>query len=103
MLIFRCLGRCRQSIQVRDPLQPFITCQYFYDESLVASRQIPKLQDHPLRGCQLLIIQFIRSYSPYLEAVSLMRNLGTRHVGLTRGPLNMYKISTCPISTPLKC
>jgi hypothetical protein len=33
----------------------------------------------PLVGCPLLLIQYICSYPPYLDAVSSIRNLRTRH------------------------
>jgi hypothetical protein len=42
-----------------------------------------------LIGCPRLLIQYIRGYSPYLEAVSYIRNLSTRHAVLTRDPPNM--------------
>jgi hypothetical protein len=34
-------------------------------------------------GCPRLLIQYIRSYPPYLEAVSSIRNLRTRHAVVT--------------------
>jgi hypothetical protein len=40
-------------------------------------------------GCPRLLIQYIRCYPPYLEAVSSIRNLRTRHAVVTRNPLNM--------------
>jgi hypothetical protein len=36
-----------------------------------------------------LLIQYIRGYSPRLEAISSVRNLRTRHAVVTRDPLNM--------------
>jgi len=36
-----------------------------------------------------LLIQYIRNYPPYLEAVSSIHNLRTRHVMVKRDPLNM--------------
>jgi hypothetical protein len=33
----------------------------------------------PLLGCPRLLIQYFRSYLPYLEAVSPTRNLRTHH------------------------
>jgi hypothetical protein len=55
----------------------------FYGEELLAPRPTPKLEDHPL------LIQYIHSYPPYLEAVSSIRNLRTRHAAVTKDPLNM--------------
>jgi hypothetical protein len=46
----------------------------------------------PHVGCPLLIIQYIRSYPPYLGAISI-RNLGTRHAAVTRDSPNMAPIS----------
>jgi hypothetical protein len=43
----------------------------------------------PPVGCPRLFIQYIRSYPPYLEAVSSIRNLRTRHAVVTGDPLNM--------------
>jgi hypothetical protein len=40
-------------------------------------------------GCPRLLIQYIRSYPSYLQAVSSIRNLRTRHVVVTGVPLNM--------------
>jgi hypothetical protein len=43
----------------------------------------------PLVGCPRLLIQYIHSYPPYLEAVSSIRNVRTRHAMATRDPPNM--------------
>jgi hypothetical protein len=43
----------------------------------------------PLVGCPRLLIQYIRSYPPYLEVVSSICNLRTRHAMVTRDPHNM--------------
>jgi hypothetical protein len=42
----------------------------------------------PLVDCLLLLIEYSRRYPPYLEAVSSIRNLRTRHAVVTRDPLN---------------
>jgi hypothetical protein len=42
----------------------------------------------PLVFCPRLLIQYIRSYLPYLEAVSSIRNLKTRQA-MIRDPLNI--------------
>jgi hypothetical protein len=39
-------------------------------------------------GCPRLLIQYIRNYPPYLEAVSSIRNPRTRHAVVTVDPLN---------------
>jgi hypothetical protein len=45
-----------------------------------------------------VLIQYIRSYPPYLEAVSSIRNLTTRHAVVTGDTLNMgFGVSGLPI------
>jgi hypothetical protein len=61
----------------------------FYGEELLAPRPTPKLEGHPLVGCPRLLIQYIRNYPSYLEGVSSIRNLRTRHAVVTRDPPNM--------------
>jgi len=51
---------------------------------LLDSRPTPKLKDHPFIGCPRLLIQYIRSYPPHLEAVSFIRDRRMRHAGVTR-------------------
>jgi hypothetical protein len=43
---------------------------------------------NPLSGSLCLLIQYTSSYTPYLEALSNIRRLRTRHVLVTRDPLN---------------
>jgi hypothetical protein len=50
---------------------------------------IPQAGGPSLVGCPRLLIQYIRSYLPYLEAVSSIRNVKTRHAAVTRDPPNM--------------
>jgi hypothetical protein len=60
----------------------------FYNEELLAPCPTPKLEDQPA-GCLQLLIQYIRSYPPYLEAVSSIHNLRTHCAMVTRDPPNM--------------
>jgi hypothetical protein len=57
----------------------------------------PKLEGHPV-GCLRLLIQYIRSYPPYLEAVSYISNLRMCHAVVTReytvGPYSIFKFLT---------
>jgi hypothetical protein len=62
----------------------FVTNLFFYGEEL-APRPTPKLEDHPLSAVSTAI-QYIRSYPPYLETISSIRNLRTRHAVVTRDP-----------------
>jgi hypothetical protein len=41
----------------------------FYGEGLLAPCPTPKLDDHPLAICLQLLIQYICSYPPQLEAI----------------------------------
>jgi hypothetical protein len=49
----------------------------------------PQAEGPPLVGSPRLFIQHIRSYPTYLEAISSIRNLRTRHVVVTSGLLNV--------------
>jgi hypothetical protein len=49
----------------------------------------PQAGGPPPVGSPRLLIQYIRRYPPYLEAVSSIRNLRTRHAVVTGDPLNM--------------
>jgi len=51
----------------------------------------PQAGGPPTVGCPRLLIQYIRSYPPYLEAVSSIRNPRTRHAVVTVDPLNMAR------------
>jgi hypothetical protein len=66
----------------------------FYGEELLAPRPNPKAGGPPIVGCPRLFIQYIRSYPPYLEPVSSIRNLRTRHAVVTRDPPNMSSLCT---------
>jgi hypothetical protein len=61
----------------------------FYSEELLAPRPTSQLEDHPLVGPPPLLIQYIRSYLLYVEAVSSIRNLRILNAVVTSGPLNM--------------
>jgi hypothetical protein len=61
----------------------------FYGEELLAPRPTPQAGGPPFVGRPRLLIQYIRSYPPYLEAVPSIRNLRTRHAVVTRDPPNM--------------
>jgi hypothetical protein len=57
----------------------------------------PQAGGPPPVGCLRLLIQYIRSYPPYLEAVSSIRNLRTCHAAGTRDPPNMELYRVCNI------
>jgi hypothetical protein len=49
----------------------------------------PQAGGPPPVGCTRLLIQYILSYPPYLETVSSIRNLRTRHAVVTGDTLNL--------------
>ncbi|KAJ4444965.1 hypothetical protein ANN_06764 [Periplaneta americana] len=49
----------------------------------------PQAGGPPLIGCPRLLIQYIRRYPPYLEAVSSIRKLRTRHTEIYLQQLNI--------------
>jgi hypothetical protein len=54
-------------------------------------------------GCPRLRIQYIRSYPPYLEGVSSIRNLRTRHAVVTKDTPNMrWQYSVSVLMTSVK-
>jgi hypothetical protein len=68
-----------------NPYHPILSLRSI----LILSTPTPTLKDHPLSGCPRLLIKYIRRYPSYLEAVSSVRNLRTRHAAVTRDPPNM--------------
>jgi hypothetical protein len=52
----------------------------------------PQTGGPPTVGCPRLLIQHIRSYPPYLEAVSSIRNPRTRHAMVTVDPHQTIQI-----------
>jgi hypothetical protein len=99
MSFFNCLGRAKESVQVRSALKHFLTWYIF-----TARRSCPTPNHQsggpPLVGCPRLLNQYIRSYSPYLEAFSSVRNLRTLHAMVTRDPPNMeMEVQLCVFLT----
>jgi hypothetical protein len=56
----------------------------FYGEELSAPRPYTQAGGPPLVGYPRLLIQYIRSCLPKLEGVSSIRNLRTRHSGISK-------------------
>jgi hypothetical protein len=87
-----------ESFQVRSPLWHFIT-SLFLRWGVVSPAPNHKLKQHsflaerpPIFGCPRLLIQYIGSYPPCLEAVSSIRNLRTRHAMVKWEPPNKVKV-----------
>jgi hypothetical protein len=51
----------------------------------------PQAGGPPTVGCPQLLNQHIRSYPPYLEAASSIRNPRTRHAVVTVDPLKLVE------------
>jgi hypothetical protein len=66
---------------------------FFLRWGVVSPPHNPQAGGPPLVGCPWLLIQYIRSCPPCLEAFSSIRNLRTRHAVVTRDPLNMAKFN----------
>jgi hypothetical protein len=97
---------CLRSFQsIRPVPRPFVTFRdviHFLRWGVVSPLPNPQAGGPPLVGCPRLLIQYIRSYPPYLDAFSSIRNLRTRHAVVTRDPLNMEiniltNVKTCPL------
>jgi hypothetical protein len=85
MSFFFNLGRLsKASIQVRGPLWHFVI--FFLRWGVVSPTPHIHAGELPFVGCPRLLIQYIRNYRPYLEAVSCIRHLRTRHAMVTRDP-----------------
>jgi hypothetical protein len=69
-----------------SPCVTFRHVQVFYGVGLLALSHKPQPGEPPLVSCPRLLVQYIHSYPPYLEAVSSIRNLRTHHVVLTDDP-----------------
>jgi hypothetical protein len=66
----------------------------FYGEELLPSDPTPPPGGPPFVGCPRLLVQYIRSYPPYLEVVSSVCNLRMRHAGkLHNGELHDFYCS----------
>jgi hypothetical protein len=66
-------------------IDPFRNEFVFYGEGLLAPRSTPKLEDHPLPFVRLCIFNIFAA-NLQLEAAPTIRNPGTRHAVVTRGP-----------------
>jgi hypothetical protein len=85
---------------------------YFSRQGVVSPKPNPQGGGPPLIGCPLLLIQYIRSYPPYLEVVSSIRNLRTRHAVVIRTLLTVAPddivmpivthILRCELASPVK-
>jgi hypothetical protein len=88
MSIFFTLGRLsKEPVQLRGPLWHVVT-SLFLRWGVLSPTPNSQAGGPPLVGCPRLLILYILSYLPYLEAVSSICNLRTRHAVVTRDPPN---------------
>jgi hypothetical protein len=78
----------KESVQARGLVQHFATSCFLLRGVISPMPNTPSRRT-PLVGRPRLLIQYIRSYPQYPEAVSSIRNLRTRHVVVTRDRLNI--------------
>jgi hypothetical protein len=82
------------SVHFRGGVNTSQHIQFFYGGGGVVSQPPnPQARGPPSVGCPLLLIQYIRSYPPYLETVSSIRNPRTCHAVVTRDPLNIEPVA----------
>jgi hypothetical protein len=82
------LGRIsNESIHFRGSSGHFVII-LFFRWGVVTHTTYSQAGGPPLVGCLSLLIQYIGSYLPYLEAVSSLHKLRIRHAVVTRGPPN---------------
>jgi hypothetical protein len=95
MSIFLRLGlSSKESVQVRGCLWSFVTSSFLTVRSCYPTAN-SQAGGPPLVDCPRLLIHYIRSCPPYLEAVSSIRNLRTRHAVVTRDPSNPSRKMRC--------
>jgi len=94
MSFFHCLGRAKESVQVRGALKHFVTIKKIKVRGWYPTPN-PKLEDHPLSASAT-------AYSIYSQLPSVSgglpstRNLRTRHAVVTWDPPNMATTSLRP-------
>jgi hypothetical protein len=77
---------CSQEPPNSTPFVIFRSKLIFQGDELLDPRPTPQTGGPPLVGCPRLLIQYNRSYPPYLEAASSIRNWG-RDMPWWRGTL----------------
>jgi hypothetical protein len=78
--LFKSFQRIRPSPR---PCVTFCNKLFFLWQGVVSPMPNPRKRTTTFQ-CPRLLIQYIRSYPPYLEAVSSIHNLKTRHAVVTR-------------------
>jgi hypothetical protein len=73
-----------------DPFWLFVANLFFCSEEFWAPRPTTKLEAHPLSA--VATAYSVYSQLPYLEAISSICNLKTRHAVVTRDPLKYVTV-----------
>jgi hypothetical protein len=88
----------QRSVQIRDGMQHFET-SWILRWGIFSPSPDPNAEGPPLLGCTILLIQYIRSYLPHLEAVSSICNPRTRHAVVTETRvIRQHKTPPCYMS-----
>jgi hypothetical protein len=88
------LGRLfKECIQARSRLWHFLTSLVFW-RGVVSPMLNPQAGEPPPVGCPRMLIEYIRSSPPYLEAVSSIRSLRMPHAVVTKDPRNVIPTYT---------
>jgi len=64
-----CLWHAKGSVHVRGHVKCFVTSRKFQRWGAISTSPNPQAEGPSLLGCPRLLIQYIRSYPPYQEAV----------------------------------
>jgi len=88
-----CPALARSFQNIRPNSRPCVTFFFYGDKSLfVSPLPNPEAGGPPLVGCPRLLIHYIRRCSPYLEAVSFIRNPRNRHAVVTGIHITWYSL-----------
>jgi hypothetical protein len=90
-ILYAYLFSPKESVQVRGPVKHFVTNIFL--RWVFSPTPNPLAGGQPIVGCPWLLIQYIHSHPPYLEAISSIRNLRTRHDVVTWDPVLLNLVS----------
>jgi hypothetical protein len=82
-ILFPLLMSLQRTRSIQRPCVTFALKNWFLRWGVVSPSTNPKAGGPPSFGCQRLLIQYIRSYLPYMAPVFSIRNLKTRYAMVT--------------------
>jgi hypothetical protein len=97
---FHCLGRAKESVQVRGALKHFVKIKNYYGEVLSAPRPTPKLEDQPLSAVLDCLFNIFAA-TLRTRRTSLHPQPEDRHAVVTRDPPRRWKFKS--YSSELLC